>query len=318
MEQLVHSEDLMKFWMSLVDRIPWQKKPTKAYGLSDDGLNHWFPDGILNTSYLALDHHVESGKGEEIAIIYDSPVTKSKTKLTYRKLLESVEKMAFTLDSLGVKKGDTVVIYMPMIPEALISMLACARIGAVHSVVFGGFAPHELAVRLDDCRPKIVITSSYGVEVSKIIPYKPLLDEAMHLSTHKPEYVILKSRPNLEVIMHTGRDFDWDELMETAGHKKSVPISAADPLYILYTSGTTGKPKGVVRDNGGHAVAMHYSMEAIYDMKPGDVFFVRIRCGLGCGTFLYCIRSLNLRLHHSVIRRKTSEDTRCGSFLSDH
>ncbi|TGL13353.1 acetate--CoA ligase [Leptospira meyeri] len=301
MEQVVHDDEKMKFWMSLVDRISWKTKPSKVYDKSDDGLYHWFPDGILNTSYLALDFHVESGKGEEIAIIYDSPVTKSKSKITYRELLESVEKMAFTLDSLGVRKGDTVVIYMPMIPEALVSMLACARIGAVHSVVFGGFAPHELAVRLDDCRPKIVITASYGVEISKIIPYKPLLDEAMHLSSHKPDHVILKSRPNLEVIMHTGRDFDWDDLMETAGKKKAVNVSAGDPLYILYTSGTTGKPKGVVRDNGGHAIAMHYSMEVIYDMKPGEVFFAASDVGwvvghsyivyapliYGCTTVLY-------------------------------
>lgn len=301
MEQPVHSEDIMKFWMSQADRISWQKKPSVAYGQCEDGLNHWFPDGILNTSYLALDQHVESGKGEEIAIYYDSPVTKTKAKFTYSELLDSVEKMAFTLDSLGVKKGDAVVIYMPMIPEALISMLACARIGAVHSVVFGGFAPHELAVRLDDCRPKIVITASYGVEITKIIPYKPLLDEAMHLSKHKPTYVILKSRPNLEVIMHTGRDLNWDELMESAGNKKFVPVSSADPLYILYTSGTTGKPKGVVRDNGGHAIAMHYSMKAIYDMKPGEVFFAASDVGwvvghsyivyapliYGCTTVLY-------------------------------
>lgn len=301
MEQPVHSEDIMKFWMSQADRISWQKKPGVAYGQCEDGLNHWFPDGILNTSYLALDQHVESGKGEEIAIYYDSPVTKTKAKFTYSELLDSVEKMAFTLDSLGVKKGDSVVIYMPMIPEALISMLACARIGAVHSVVFGGFAPHELAVRLDDCQPKIVITASYGVEITKIIPYKPLLDEAMHLSNHKPTYVILKSRPNLEVIMHTGRDLDWDELMESAGNKKFVPVSSADPLYILYTSGTTGKPKGVVRDNGGHAIAMHYSMKAIYDMKPGEVFFAASDVGwvvghsyivyapliYGCTTVLY-------------------------------
>lgn len=261
------------FWAEKADLIAWYEKPKEILSKDENGFYRWYKGGKLNTSYLALDYHVENGRGDQTALIYDSPVTNVIKKYTYRELRDQVALFAGVLKNHGLSKGDTAIIYMPMIPQAVIAMLACARLGAVHSVVFGGFAPHELAVRIDDSKPKIMITASYGIEIQKILHYKPMLDEAIHQAKHKPEKVILYERPNIEDFMHTGRDFYWHEEMKTAKPVDPVPVDATDPLYILYTSGTTGKPKGVVRDNGGHAVALKYSMEAVYDTKPGEVYW---------------------------------------------
>lgn len=261
------------FWKEAAEKIHWFKKPDSILSKDEEGLYRWFKGGKLNTSYLALDYHIENGRGDHAALIYDSPVTHTIKTYSYRQLKDEVAKFAGVLKHYHVAKGDTVVIYMPMIPEAVIAMLACARIGAVHSVVFGGFAPHELAVRIDDCKPKVIVSASYGVEIQKILHYKPMLDEAIHQATHKPSTIIVYERPNIEDYMHTGRDHYWHEVMKDAVPVDYTEVDATDPLYILYTSGTTGKPKGVVRDNGGHAVAMKLSMEAVYDMKEGDVFW---------------------------------------------
>jgi propionyl-CoA synthetase len=226
----------------------------------------------MNTAYMALDHHVENGRGDQLAVIYDSPVSNTKRQLTYREMRDQVALFAGVLKAQGVEKGDRVVIYMPMVPEALIAMYAVARLGAIHSVVFGGFAPHELAVRIDDAEPKVVVTASCGIEVSKIIEYKPMLDEAIEQSAHKPEKCIILQRPQAKAELIAGRDLDWEEAVASAEPADCVPVKGTDPLYILYTSGTTGKPKGVVRDNGGHATALKYSMKAIYNIDAGDTF----------------------------------------------
>ncbi len=261
----------------------------------------WFTGGELNTSFNALDRHVRDGRGEQAALIYDSPVTGTSRTYTYRELLDEVARFAGVLRGLGVGKGDRVVIYLPMIPEAAIAMLACARIGAIHSVVFGGFAASELAVRIDDATPKVVVSASCGIEVSRIVPYKPMLDRALALATHQPDHCVIVQRPQGPADLTPGRDLDWAAVMATAGPADCVPVAATDPLYILYTSGTTARPKGVVRDNGGHAVALRWSMASIYDMSPGDVFWAASDVGwvvghsyivyapllAGCTTVLY-------------------------------
>ena len=227
----------------------------------------------MNTAYMAVDYHVENGRGDQPAIIYDSPVSNSKSVLTYAQLQEQVSLFAGVLKAQGVEKGDRVVVYMPMITEAVVAMLAIARLGAIHSVVFGGFAPHELAVRIEDAEPKLIVTASCGIEVAKVIEYKPLVDKAIELSAHKPECCVVLQRPQAKAAMHEGMDIDWAEAMAKATPADCVAVKGTDPLYILYTSGTTGKPKGVVRENGGHAVALKYSMTAVYDMQPGEVFW---------------------------------------------
>ncbi|MFD2204134.1 propionyl-CoA synthetase [Kiloniella antarctica] len=262
-----------KFWAEAAENIDWIKPCEKVLDDSDAPFYRWFQGGVLNSCYNALDRQVAGGRGNQIALIYDSPVTDSKEKITYSQLLARVEKFAGALDGLNVQKGDRVIIYMPMILEAAVAMLACARIGAVHSVVFGGFAANELATRIDDCQPKVIITASCGIEVSKVIPYKPLLDQAIELSSHKPSYCIVWQRPQVEASMIDGRDLDWVEVESQGPVKDCVPVAATDPLYILYTSGTTGQPKGIVRDNGGHAVALYWSMKNIYNVSPGDVFW---------------------------------------------
>ncbi|WP_350603686.1 propionyl-CoA synthetase [Pseudoalteromonas sp. SMN1298-MNA-CIBAN-0114] len=262
-----------QFWLERSKNIPWYKAPTKAYTQDDDGLYHWFSDGQLNTSFLALDQHVIAGFGEQTALIYDSPVTNTKQTYSYSQLQQEVAKFAGVMQSLGVTKGDRVVIYMPMIPQAVIGMLACARLGAIHSVVFGGFAAHELAVRIDDAKPKLILSASCGVEVNSVIEYKPLIDNAIDLAAHKVEHCVIYQRPQVTATLKPKRDIDWTQAMQTAASADPVPVNGDDPLYILYTSGTTGTPKGVVRENGGHAVAMQYSMETVYGMKPGDVFW---------------------------------------------
>ncbi|PML77305.1 propionyl-CoA synthetase [Enterovibrio norvegicus] len=261
------------FWLQQAKQIHWFKPPNVAFEKDANGIERWFPDGELNTAYLALDYHVENGRGDHTALIYDSPVTGKKAQYSYAALRDQVAKCAGMLAALGVEKGDRVVIYMPMIPQAAIAMLACARLGAIHSVVFGGFAPNELAVRLEDAEPKVLLTASCGIEVSKVIPYKPLVDHAVMDSRWKPEHVVVFQRQELPANLDNARDADWSTLIEKAAPHDCVPVNATDPLYILYTSGTTGKPKGVVRDNGGHAVAMKYSMSAIYDVKPGEVYW---------------------------------------------
>lgn len=294
-------ENPEQFWQEQANRIAWYKKPTNILSVDENEYFRWYTDGELNSSYLCLDYHVEQGRGEQAALIYDSPVTDTKATYTYRELRDQVALFAGGLKSLGVEKGDRVVIYMPMVPEAAIAMLACARLGAIHSVVFGGFAPDELAVRIDDAHPKVIVTASCGIEINRVIDYKPMVDEAFKIAEHKPNHVVLLQRPQSKADMQPGRDVDWQELIANASPAEPVAVKGTDPLYILYTSGTTGKPKGVVRDNGGHAVAMVYSMDVVYNVKPGDVYWAASDVGwvvghsyivyapllTGCTTILY-------------------------------
>lgn len=269
-QSLQNSEN---FWMENSKRVEWFKTPEKALTKDTEGLYRWYAGGQLNTCYLAVDYHVENGRGEQTALIYDSPVTGKKQQYSFTELKEEVSKFAGVLKDLGVQKGDRVVIYMPMIPQVVFAMLACARIGAVHSVVFGGFAAHELAIRIDDAKPKVILAASGGKEINRIIPYKPIIDKALEEAIHQPKAVVVYQRDFVKADMKTGRDFDWETLCAIAKPVTWMPVEATDPLYILYTSGTTGQPKGIVRDNGGHAVAMHLSMETIYGVQPGDVYW---------------------------------------------
>jgi len=261
------------FWAEAAKSITWYKEYDKILDDSNPPFYKWFPGGKMNTCYNAIDRHVENGRADQVAIIYDSPVTDTIVKITYKELLEKVSTFAGALASQGVAKGDTVVIYMPMIPEAAIAMLACARLGAIHSVVFGGFAPHELAIRIDHAQPKVIVTASGALEGAKTLEYKPLVDSAIEQSTHEVSKVILFQRDFVKSTMIDGRDLDWVELMSKSQPADCVEVDATDPLYILYTSGTTGMPKGVLRDNGGHAVALHWSMKNLYDIDPGDVWW---------------------------------------------
>ncbi|TPV55653.1 propionyl-CoA synthetase [Aestuariibacter sp. GS-14] len=261
------------FWAEQARALPWYTAPQTILSQDNDGIYHWFDDGEMNTCYMAVDYHVEQGRGDQTAIIYDSPVTGTKQTLSYGELQNQVALFAGVLQSQGVEKGDRVVVYMPMITEAVVAMLAIARLGAIHSVVFGGFAPHELAVRIEDAEPKLIVTASCGIEVAKVIEYKPLVDNAIEQSSHKPQACIVLQRPQAKAALVAGRDIDWHDAMAAATPADCVSVKGTDPLYILYTSGTTGKPKGVVRENGGHAVALKYSMSAVYNMQPGDVFW---------------------------------------------
>ncbi len=293
-----HPDD---FWREQAEQIDWIKPPKTIWQPTDNGHGQWFPDGELNTSDVALDANIRAGRGDQTALIYDSPVTGSQRTYTYQQLTDEVARFAGALKQRGVNKGDRVIIYMPMIPEAAIAMLACARIGAVHSVVFGGFAAHELAIRIDDAKPVALITASCGIEVSKVIEYKPLVNKAIELADHKPDTCIVYQRPQARADMLAGRDYDWNEVVAHASPADPVPVKATDPLYILYTSGTTGKPKGVVRDNGGHAVALQYSMKLVYGAAPGDVYWAASDVGwvvghsyivygplfAGCTTIMY-------------------------------
>jgi propionyl-CoA synthetase len=261
------------FWRKQAEQIKWYEFPETILSQDEHGFYRWFAGGKLNTSYLALDVHIEEGRGDQLALVYDSPVANMQQKFTYAELRDTVAKFAGCLRNLGVEKGNRVIIYMPMIAEAVIAMLACARLGAVHSVVFGGFAPNELAVRIDDTKPKVLLTGSCGIEFTKIIEYKPLVDKALEVSKFPPENIVVLQRPQAKATMQFGRDHDWNELMSQASPADPVSLDATDPLYIIYTSGTTGLPKGVVRDNGGHAVALKYSMKAVYNTDPGDVYW---------------------------------------------
>jgi propionyl-CoA synthetase len=261
------------FWGEAAEAIHWYKKWDKVLDASRPPFYRWFTGGVVNTCYNALDHHVEQGRGNQPALIYDSPVTKTIKTYSYRELLDEVARFAGVLVRQGLQKGDRVIIYMPMVPEALVAMLACARVGVIHSVVFGGFASHELASRINDAQPKLIISASCGIEADRIVPYKPLLDKGIELASAKPEHCIILQRPQEKASMVAGRDLDWSEVMAKATPVDCVPVASTDPLYILYTSGTTGMPKGIVRDNGGHVVALKWSMKNVYGVEPGEVFW---------------------------------------------
>ncbi|HEX5995595.1 MAG TPA: propionyl-CoA synthetase [Jiangellales bacterium] len=265
--------DPEQFWGDAATRITWRQSPAKILDDTAAPFYRWFADGVLNTCENALDRHVSAGNGHRLALIYDSPVTATRRTYTYQELLQQTALFAGALQSLGVGKGDRVIIYMPMVPEAVIAMLACARIGAIHSVVFGGFAARELAIRIDDARPKVVVSASCGIEPTRVVEYKPLLDQAIDMAEHRPDRCVILQRPEAEATIQDPRDVEWTTLMSSASPADCLPVAATDPLYVLYTSGTTAKPKGVVRDNGGHAVALHWSMENIYDIGPGEVWW---------------------------------------------
>ncbi len=266
-------KDPVGFWGEAAEAVHWYKKWNKVLDDGNKPFYRWFVGAEVNTCYNALDLHIENGRGEQAALIYDSPVTDTIKTFTYRELRDKVALFAGALAALGVTKGDRVIIYMPMVPQAVVAMLACARLGAVHSVVFGGFAANELALRIDAAQPKVVVCASCGIEVNRIIPYKPLLDEAIEIATNKPEKCIILQRSMEPAKLIPGRDLDWKAVMDAAQPHDCVPVVATDPLYILYTSGTTGQPKGVVRDNGGHIVALKWSMKNIYGVEPGDVYW---------------------------------------------
>ena len=294
-------DDPAAFWKEKAREIDWFEFPTTILDRDPNGASRWFRGGKLNSCWLALDRHVEQGRGEQVALIYDSPATGTVARYTFAELRDWVARVAGGLAALGVGKGDRVIVYMPMVPEAAVAMLACARIGAVHSVVFGGFAAPELAVRIDDATPKVILSASCGIEFANAIPYKPLLDEAIRLAEHKPDRCVILARPQVTATLDPKRDLDWRAWEASATPVDAVAVDATDPLYILYTSGTTGKPKGVVRDNGGHAVALNYSMKAVYGVDPGDVFWAASDVGWvvghsyivygplihGCTTILY-------------------------------
>jgi propionyl-CoA synthetase len=271
------------FWADAAQAVQWEKKWDKVFDDSNHPFFQWFKGGLLNSCYNALDFHVENGRAEQTALIYDSPVTGIIRKISYRELQKEVALLAGAFQSLGMEKGDRIIIYMPMIPQAVITMLACARIGVVHSVVFGGFASQELAIRIDDSKPKAIVTASCGIEVERLIPYKPLLDDAIEMAQYKPEHCVVFQRPELSAQLLNERDHDWIEIMNHAEPVSCIVMKSTDPLYILYTSGTTGKPKGVVRDNGGHAVALKWSLTNIYDVNPGDVFWAASDIGWAVG-----------------------------------
>ena len=289
------------FWAEAASRIDFYKPWDRVLDDSEAPIYRWFTGAEVNTCYNAVDRHVEGGCAERLALIYDSAMTGRVERWTYRQLQERVAELAGAIQAHGVGRGDRVVIYMPMVPEAVFAMLACARLGAVHSVVFGGFAPQELATRIDDARPKLVLSASCGLEPKRVVAYKPLLDRAIELAEHKPEICIILQRPEIEAELLPGRDLDWRETVDGAEPADCVPVAATDPLYVLYTSGTTGVPKGVVRDNGGHMVALTWSMEAIYGVRPGEVFWAASDIGWvvghsyivygpllsGCTTVLY-------------------------------
>ncbi len=285
-------KDPQAFWAEAAGELEWIRKPNKIFDESQGVYGRWFPDATCNTCWNALDRHVEAGHGERRAIIYDSPVTQTKATFTYRQLRDEVATLAAVLTDNGVTKGDRVIIYMPMIPEAVMAMLACARIGAIHSVVFGGFASKELATRIDDAKPKMVLTASCGIEPGRVVQYKPLLDEAITLSSAPPEKVLLLQRPQAQAPLIAGRDMDWATQIaaaKAAGKMAAcVELNAIDPLYILYTSGTTGIPKGVVRDHGGHMVALKWTMTNLYNIKPGDVFWTASDTGWVVGHSYIC------------------------------
>ena len=276
-------EDREAFWREAAAAVDWHSEPQRILDDSRPPFYRWFPDGVLNTCANAVDRHADGGRADQAALVYDSPVTGTIRVFTYAELRDEVATLAGALARLGVGVGDTVIVYMPMVPEAVFAMLACARLGAIHSVVFGGFAAHELAVRIDDARPKVVLSGSCGIEVDRIVEYKPLLDRALEEAVHRPDHCVVLQREQATAELQPGRDLDWGEATADAELAPCTPVAATDPLYVLYTSGTTGMPKGVVRDNGGHAVALRWSMEAIYDTHPGEVFWAASDLGWAVG-----------------------------------
>ncbi len=285
-EQSLKQPDV--FWAKAAEAIDWDQPWDKVLDDSKAPLYRWFCGAKLNTCYNALDRHVKNGRAEQAALIYDSPVTETKKTYSYQELLDEVSRLAGVLVALGVTKGDRVLIYMPMIPQGVMAMLACARIGAIHSVVFGGFAANELATRINDAKPNVILSASCGIEGSRVIEYKPLLDGAIELSNHKPSNTVILQRPQATANMQQGRDLDWASAIANATPADCVSVAATDPLYILYTSGTTGQPKGVVRDNGGHAVAMMWTMKNLYNIKPGEVFWAASDIGWVVGHSYIC------------------------------
>jgi len=285
-------QDPEGFWMEAAKAIDWDETPSKALFDLGDNLYEWFSDGMVNTCYNAVDRHVENGRGAQAAIIHDSPVTGTKHKISYAQLRSRVARLAGALRAKGVEKGDRVIIYMPMVPEALEAMLACTRIGAVHSVVFGGFAAHELAVRIDDCEPKCIIAASCGIEPGRVVHYKPLLDGAIEEAKHKPEFCVIFQREEEVAHLEEGRDFDWHGFQYGVEPAECVPVEGNHPAYILYTSGTTGAPKGVVRHTAGHLVAMNWTMKNIYGVDPGDVFWAASDVGWVVGHSYICYAPL--------------------------
>jgi propionyl-CoA synthetase len=280
------------FWMEAAQAIDWVKAPSKALSDENAPLYEWFADGVVNTCYNAVDRHVENGRADQAAIIYDSPITDTKETITYAQLLDRVASLGGALQAQGVEKGDRVIIYMSMTPEAIVAMLACSRIGAIHSVVFGGFAANELATRIDDATPKAIIASSCGIEPGRVVEYKPLLDAAIEMAAHKPETCIIFQRPEAAASMVEGRDLDWNAVQVDVTPAPCVPVNGNDPVYILYTSGTTGQPKGVVRHTGGHLVALNWTMKNVYGMDPGDVFWAASDVGWVVGHSYICYAPL--------------------------
>ncbi|HET9322785.1 MAG TPA: propionyl-CoA synthetase [Gaiellaceae bacterium] len=294
-------EDPEEFWAGAAAAIDWVEPWERVLDDSRAPIYRWFTGGRLNTCHNALDRHVDAGRGDQLALVYDSPVTETTRTFTYRELRDAVAGFAGALAARGVERGDRVIVYMPMVPEAVIAMLACARLGAIHSVVFGGFAANELASRIEDAKPKVVVSASCGIEPGRLVPYKPLLDAAIALVEEKPECSIVLQRPMLEADLGFDRDLDWHDAVSAAEPEGCVPVEATDPLYILYTSGTTGQPKGIVRDNGGHAVALEWTMKHVYDVDAGEVYWAASDVGWvvghsyivyapllhGCTTVLY-------------------------------
>ncbi|MBU2981771.1 AMP-binding protein [Lentibacter algarum] len=284
--------DPESYWMQAAEAIDWDKKPSKALFDKGENLFEWFSDGMCNTCWNAVDRHVDAGRGAQTAIIYDSPITHTKREITYAELKDRVASLAGALRAKGVEKGDRVIIYMPMVPEALEAMLACARIGAVHSVVFGGFAANELAVRIDDCKPKAIIAASCGLEPGRVVHYKPLLDGAVELAAHKPEFTVIFQREQEVAKLTEGRDFDWHGFQHGVEPADCLPVEGNHPAYILYTSGTTGAPKGVIRHTGGQLVALNWTMKNIYNVDPGDVFWAASDVGWVVGHSYICYAPL--------------------------
>ena len=314
-------EEPEKFWTKQADAIDWYNKPKVILSKDENGYPLWYEDGELNICYLTLDKHIQDGHGDQVAFIYDSPVTQTIKKYTFSEVKTEVAKLAGGMQSLGLKKGDTAIIYMPMIPQTAFAMLACARIGVIHSVVFGGFAPHELAIRIDDCRPRVIITASSGIEIDRLIAYKPLVDEAIALASHRPKKVIVFNRKLGARVPFKKYDIDYDALVYGSEEVPCVPVNSNHPLYILYTSGTTGKPKGIVRDTGGYAVALKFSMKYIYNVKEEETFWAASDMGWAVG-HSYILYGPLLNRNTTIIFEgkpiKTPDASTFWRIISDH
>ncbi len=313
--------DPERFWMAAADGIDWVTPPVRALNAARAPIYEWFTDAMVNSCWNAVDRHVEAGRGEQVAIIHDSPLTGTVRKITYRELLSRVASLAAALAARGVGKGDRVIIYMPMVPEALEAMLACARLGAIHSVVFGGFAANELAVRIDDAAPKAIIAASCGLEPGRTVHYKPLIDKAIDLARHKPDFCVIFQREQEVAQLTPGRDLDWHQFQFGVEPAACVPVPGDHPAYILYTSGTTGAPKGVVRATAGHLVALNWTMSAIYDCQPGDVFWAASDVGWVVGHSYICYAPLIAGCTTIVFEGKPVGTPDSGTFwrvIQDH